>query len=170
MGAAPKNLKLLVFSGQLQLAHWLRCPLNAERVTAQTLGFHHVAIAAHDVENVAAFYRDLLGLPELARYHRDDAAKSLRAIWLGVDGSGDPTHGFFAVEAVAERAPAQPSVGYSMVALRIAPEARARLERAFAARGVAIERQTGWTFYVRDPEGNLVGLSHHPHERSAGVR
>ncbi|HXX30163.1 MAG TPA: glyoxalase, partial [Myxococcaceae bacterium] len=28
--------------------------------------------------------------------------------------------------------------------------------------GVAVEHETRWTLYVRDPEGNRVALSHHP--------
>jgi hypothetical protein len=56
-----------------------------------------------------------------------------------------------------------------MVALRIEPAARAALEAALATRGLPIERRTRWTLYVRDPEGNLVGLSHHPHDAPAAV-
>ena len=33
-----------------------------------------------------------------------------------------------------------------------------------AERGVAVVHRTRFTLYVQDPEGNRVGLSHHPHE------
>ena len=122
----------------------------------KTLGFHHVAIQAREVARVAAFYVDVLELPELARYHRDDG--SLRSIWVGVGGDD-----FLAIEHSTDRSAAGPSLGFSMVALRIAPQSRAHVTSRLNAHQVAIERESGWTVYVRDPEGNLVGLSHHPH-------
>lgn len=125
----------------------------------RSLGFHHLAVQVRDVERVAAFYREVLGLAEITRYHRDDG--SLRSVWLSVTGEPDASHGFIAVEAASEGA--RGALGFSMLALRIDPGERASVEQALVARGVAIEKQTGWTLYVRDPEGNLVGLSHHPH-------
>lgn len=120
-------------------------------------GFHHAALQVRDVERVAGFYRDVLGLPELERHRHPDGA--LRSIWLGM-GAGGEEAGFIAVEADPSGAP--PALGWSMVALRISPADKPALEAHLAARGVAIERRTGFTLYVRDPEGNLVGLSHYP--------
>lgn len=125
----------------------------------KTLGFHHVALQARDVAKVAAFYCDVLQLPELARHHHESGA--LRSIWVGVGAA--PSDGFLAIEAAASLE-ADGTLGYSMVALRIAPMARDETERMLASRSVAIERRSKWTIYVRDPEGNLVGLSHHPYE------
>jgi catechol 2,3-dioxygenase-like lactoylglutathione lyase family enzyme len=128
----------------------------------RTLGLHHVAVQARDVEKVAAFYRDVLGLAELKRFVREDGV--LRSVWVS---AGDEA--FLAVElASPELAPAG-GLGFSMVALRVTPDDRVRFEQACAARGVAVERRTGWTTYVRDPEGNLVGLSHHPHDAPVRV-
>lgn len=123
-------------------------------------GFHHVAVQARDVERVAAFYRDVLGLPEVARHHLEDGR--LRSVWLAAKAGGDAAGGFFAVELAPDERPAG-TLGYSMVALRIDPVAREAVEAELLAKGVAIEKRTGWTLYVRDPEGHLVGLSHHPH-------
>jgi len=125
-----------------------------------TLGFHHVALQARDVTRVAEFYLRVLGLPETARHLRDDG--SLRSIWVSVGGG----HGFLAIEAAASLEPAG-ALGFSMVALRIEPGDRAHLEATLAKHHVPIERESGWTVYVRDPEGNLVGLSHHPHSRAS---
>lgn len=123
-------------------------------------GFHHVAIFARDVEQVAAFYREVLGLPEVARHHFDDGR--LRSVWLSARAGGDAQAGFFAVELAAD-GQAGGTLGFSMVALRIDPGAREATEAALTRRGLPIEKRTGFTLYVRDPEGNLVGLSHHPH-------
>jgi glyoxylase I family protein len=122
-------------------------------------GFHHVALFAADVERVAAFYRDRLGLPELVRHHHPDGR--LRSVWVGASASGEAAGGFFAVEAL-DGPPGRAGAGFGMVALRIDAGARHRVRAALAAGGLAIERETAFTLYVRDPEGNLVGLSHHP--------
>jgi glyoxylase I family protein len=127
-------------------------------------GFHHVAVQARDVERVAAFYRDVLGLPELTRHHLDDGA--LRSVWLAARAGGDAASGFFAIERASGARP-DGDLGVSMVALRIDPASRGDVEAALTSRGVPVERATGWTLYVRDPEGNLVGLSHHPFPRGA---
>jgi glyoxylase I family protein len=124
------------------------------------LGFHHLALQVRDVERVTAFYRDVLGLQEVKRWTREDG--SLRSVWLAVEGS-DPLAGFLAVEHLPTGvAPPMNVLGPSMIALRLAPDARAAVIAELAHYQVAIEKQTGWTLYVRDPEGTLVGLSHHP--------
>ncbi len=131
----------------------------------RSLGFHHLALQARDVERVSAFYREVLGLCEVKRHFRDDG--TLRSVWLAVEGS-DALAGFLAVEHLPSGL-AQPggALGPSMIALRVAPGARPGLRDHLAQRGVPIERETGWTVYVRDPEGTLVGLSHHPFDAAA---
>ena len=126
----------------------------------KTLGFHHVAIQTHDVPRLAAFYCDVLGLPELTRYLRDDG--SLRSVWVGVGPAA--SDGFFALEDLPAGEAGGPA-GFSMVALRIDAADRQGLEAVLARHHVAIERESGFTVYVRDPDGNLVGLSHHPSTR-----
>jgi catechol 2,3-dioxygenase-like lactoylglutathione lyase family enzyme len=122
----------------------------------RTLGIHHVAIQVHDVEKVAAFYREVLALPERARHHRDDG--SLRSIWIEASGDGS----FLAIEEL--RPGVRGTLGHSLVALRIARGDRAAWLDRFAKAGVPIEKQSRWTIYVKDPEGNVIGLSHHPHD------
>jgi glyoxylase I family protein len=125
-------------------------------------GFHHLALQAADVERVAAFYREVLDLPELYRYLHDDG--TLRSIWLGVtQGQSEARGGFLAIEAHLPGA--QGTVGLSMVAFRISRGQREEAVAHLKASGVPIEKETGWTLYFRDPEGNLVGLSHHPDDQ-----
>jgi catechol 2,3-dioxygenase-like lactoylglutathione lyase family enzyme len=122
----------------------------------KTLGLHHVAIQVHDVEKVAAFYRDVLQLPERARHHREDG--SLRSIWIQASDDG----AFLAIEEL--RPGTRGNLGHSLVALRIAREDRPRWLERLAQLKVPIEKQSRWTVYVKDPEGNVIGLSHHPHD------
>ncbi|HET6280930.1 MAG TPA: VOC family protein [Polyangia bacterium] len=125
-------------------------------------GLHHLAIKVRDLPRVEPFYRDLLGLAVIKRWPAAEGPGE-RAIWVD---TGDGA--FLALEVVAsgttaadddERA-AQP--GLHLVALRIAATERAAWEQRLAAAGVAVYQRTAFTLYVRDPEGNRVGLSSYP--------
>lgn len=124
------------------------------------LSFHHVAIQCADLGACERFYREVLGLSVLRRWPREDGSD--RSVWLTI---GD---GFLALERAAE--PGPPSLwrdgraGLHLIALRIRPEERSRWEESFRARGIPIAHRTRWTLYVRDPEGNRVGLSHYPED------
>ena len=127
----------------------------------RTHGFHHLAIQARDVEKTTAFYRDVLGLPEQVRHLSPDG--SLRSVWLSVPGGG-----FLAIEACEGEPPGDhfrtSRAGLHLFALRIERGDRDAVERELGERGVPVVFRTAFTLYVRDPEGNRVGLSHHPHE------
>jgi catechol 2,3-dioxygenase-like lactoylglutathione lyase family enzyme len=124
------------------------------------LVFHHLAIQCADLERSERFYRDLLGLPVLRRWPGPDGRD--RSIWLS---AGDA---FLALERAGEppveAAWRSPRAGLHLLALRIAPGERAGWEAKLAAAGVEVVERTGWTLYLRDPEGNRIGLSHHPEE------
>ena len=126
-------------------------------------GFHHVAIQVRDVERCAAWYRDVLGLPEQARFHL--AQGGVRSVWMTVPG------GFLALERT-ETLPVATAFrdgrpGPHLVALRIDRSARDATVAELRGKGVTIEHETQWTVYVRDPEGNRIGLSHHPEHRGS---
>lgn len=123
----------------------------------QSLGIHHVAIHARaaGVERVAAFYRDVVGLPERARHLTPEGA--LRSVWLSLTAAADPSAGFLAVEAGEEFGPA-------MIALKIHAADRAGLVARLARGGIAIDKQSRWSVYISDPAGNHVAFSHHPHD------
>ncbi len=125
----------------------------------ESLGFHHLALQARDVPRVASFYETVLGLPKVATHRTPEGA--IRSIWLSLTASGDPRGGFLAVEqGGGDPGP----TGYSMLGLRISATARAKVRAELEAQGVKIEKESRWTMYVKDPEGNLVGLSHHPND------
>ena len=126
----------------------------------QVNGFHHAAIEARDIEKVATFFSDVLGLPEIVRHHRPDG--SLRSVWLSAHTEAQPGAPFIAVEASTHGLHA--GAGWFMVALAIRAADRERIHRTLIERGVQIEKETRWTIFVRDPEGNLVGLSHYPND------
>jgi catechol 2,3-dioxygenase-like lactoylglutathione lyase family enzyme len=126
-------------------------------------GHHHLAIQVKDLRAAERFYVEALGLPVVRRWPRE-VGPGERSVWLGV-GAGEE---FLALEACdAERAPApfrDPHGGLHLLALRIDVADRAAWEKKLEKLGVEIVHRTRWTLYLRDPEGNRIGLSHYPHE------
>ena len=105
---------------------------------------HHVAVQVADLERARAFWCGVLGLVELRR--------QAHALWLDLDGAivmletgADPARG-----------------GLHVVALAIGASERAAWREKLAAAGVAVESETAFTLYVRDPDGTRVGLSSYP--------
>lgn len=151
------------------------------------LGLSHVAIVVSDLARAEAFYVDLLGLPVVTR-HTDDAG-SPRSIWVALEGDrflaleiagGAPPRAARVDAAAAssrersrhsgkiagEGTPRLDSApGHHCLALRIGPEDRERWRARLEAASVPIVRETGFTMYVRDPDGALIGLSHYPAPR-----
>jgi catechol 2,3-dioxygenase-like lactoylglutathione lyase family enzyme len=129
----------------------------------QVHGHHHLAIQVKDLNKAERFYVDILGLKVIKRWPSEDQ-KSERSIWLSV-GAGEE---FLALEACdADRPPTpfrDPHGGLHLLALRIDVKDRENWEKKLVARGVEIVHRTRWTLYLRDPEGNRLGLSHFPHE------
>ncbi len=132
-------------------------------------GLHHVAVRCADLGACERFYREVLGLAVLRRW--PGAGGADRSVWLAV---GD---GFLALEREEPAAPgpgpaaaAPPEAwrggppGLHLVALRIDASERPTWEARLAARGVPVAHRTRFTLYVRDPEGNRIGLSHWPVE------
>ncbi|HTA21352.1 MAG TPA: VOC family protein [Polyangia bacterium] len=153
-------------------------------------GFHHLAIQVRDLAATERFYREVLGLAVLERWPALEGPSAggggaggvagpevppkaadgngERSVWLAVgDGA------FLALERVAGGATAAEDAaraarpGLHLVALRIERAAREAWVQRLAAAGVAVEARTAFTLYVRDPEGNRVGLSHWPHAAEA---
>lgn len=123
---------------------------------------HHIAVGARDVEAVASFYREVLGLAEVNRHFTGSG--ELRSIWLSlgesllmIERTARPIH---RVEGIG--------AGPFLLALRCTPDERVSLETALEQRGAAIEQRSEFTSYARDPEGNRIAISHYP-DAATGV-
>ncbi len=120
------------------------------------LALHHLAVVVADLERAERFYGGVLGLPVLRRFS-DDAGRA-RSVWLEL-GAG----AFLAVERAGggvSRTDEAP--GWHCVALGISAAERESWRVRLAAAGHPVERESRHTLYARDPDGNLVALSHHP--------
>jgi glyoxylase I family protein len=125
--------------------------------TEPPLPVHHLAVVSADLERSAKFYVGVLGLRELRRL--DDAQGQLRSIWCEL-GSG----AFLAIERAERQEPRRDDVapGFHCVALRIRPDEREPWRKRLTRANVDVFRESAYTLYVRDPEGNIIGLSHFP--------
>ena len=128
------------------------------------LAFHHVAVQCADLDRCERFYREVLGLEVLRRWPREGGGD--RSVWLSV-GDGDEG-GFLALERAEEAPASRPwrdgKPGLHLLALRIEPVERRAWEDRLEAAGVLVVHRTRWTIYFHDPEGNRIGLTHHPHD------
>lgn len=124
------------------------------------LPLHHLAVVVADLARAEAFYVDLLGLPIERRW--DDDAGAHRSTWVSLE------RGFLALERAAAAGPTRgdDAPGLHCLALGIAPNEREAWRARLGAAGHPVERESAYTLYVRDPDGNLVGLSHFPHPRA----
>lgn len=126
-------------------------------------GVHHLAVVVRDLDRAERFYGGALGLAVLRRW--EDDAGAPRSVWLALGGGA-----FLAVEKAPPGAPAAPpgiQPGWHCVALGIARADREAWRARLLAASVPVERESAYTLYVRDPEGNLVGLSHYPDPAAA---
>lgn len=103
---------------------------------------HHIAVVVTDLARAEAFYCDLLGLAVLRRWHDENGHRST---WIAI---GDA---FLALERGVEPARAH------CIALAIS-----RDEREHWRERLTIERESAYSLYFRDPDGNLIALSHYP--------
>ncbi|AKT42096.1 VOC family protein [Chondromyces crocatus] len=128
----------------------------------ERLAIHHLAVVVRDLGRAEAFYVDALGLPLLKRW--EDEAGAPRSIWVELGGGA-----FLAIERAALEGPRREDAapGFHCMALGIQPELREVWRERLKVAGFPVERESPFTLYVRDPEGNLVGLSHHPHRAGA---
>lgn len=110
---------------------------------------HHVALRSRDLGRLRAFYRDLLGLALTEE-------RPGESVWLDASGT------ILMLERSTESEPNIDPGTRELLAFAIAPGERAAFERRLAASGVLVEARTEFTFYVRDPDGRRIGLSHYP--------
>lgn len=117
----------------------------------------HVAVKTTSLEASEAFYSGLLGLPLQKRWA--DEAGAPRSVWLTLEGDA-----FLALERAHDTSPtrADDAPGLHCLALTILRDERETWREKLCSAGLPVERETPFSLYTRDPDGNLVALSHYP--------
>jgi catechol 2,3-dioxygenase-like lactoylglutathione lyase family enzyme len=116
---------------------------------------HHVALQVTDLERARSFYAGVLGFAVT----REQA----HALWLDADGSIVMLERCDGVVDAADAASwASPRQGPFVVAFAVTPTERAALRARLTAAGVAIDHESAYTLYVRDPFGARLAFSHYP--------
>lgn len=121
------------------------------------LRVHHLAVVVRDLEVSERFYCGVLGLPVVQRWQGPDGRP--RSIWVSL---GEGT--FLAIELASADSPKRTDQAPGLHCLAFAiPRAEREDHRArLTAAGFPIEHETRFTLYTRDPDGTLIGFSHHP--------
>lgn len=123
---------------------------------------HHIALKTADPVALAAWYGGVFGLPELSR-SADGAG--IRSVWLDLEGTIlmiERADAPGAVSAALAGTDVPTGVGWHGVYFVAEAGARASWLARFAAVGVSPFHRTASTLYVRDPDGNVVGVSAYP--------
>lgn len=114
------------------------------------LALHHLAFRTRELELLAHFYREVVGLPERS------GGTPGRSVWLALG------EGIVMLEAAEAGEATVPERTMELVAFRVAPEERAAVRERLARAGVPVEAETSFTIYARDPDGRRVAFSHYP--------
>jgi catechol 2,3-dioxygenase-like lactoylglutathione lyase family enzyme len=109
---------------------------------------HHLAFRTRDLPGLERFYTDVLGLTITRR-------DGERSVWLRAGGT------ILMLEAAETGEPPVPAGSKDLVAFGIEAPDVDRWRRVLAAAAVAIEAETAFTLYFRDPDGRRVALSHY---------
>lgn len=122
---------------------------------------HHVALGARDPHALSEFYSEVFELEELSRH--EDARGKLRSVWLDLGGA------ILMVERTRRSRPQVEGLdaGVFLLAFDVEPAQREAMISRLEEAGAAIESETEFTTYARDPEGNRVAISHYPEGREA---
>ncbi len=124
-------------------------------------GLHHVAIQVHDLPRAARFYEQVLRLPR--DEERRDAEGNVRAVWLVCGPSR-----IVLEQVAASEGPAATSafhtdaLGLHVVALQIDIDDRDAWRGHLKKNAVPVVHETVYSLFVRDPEGNRIGITHYP--------
>ena len=120
---------------------------------------HHIALGARDVDAVATFYIDVLGLTLCKRHLYEDG--STRSVWLWLS---DRSVLMIEHTDLSRATPEGPVIaqGPFLLAITIEESQRSAILAKITALGQSIEASTAFTSYFRDPEGNRIAVSTYP--------
>ena len=109
---------------------------------------HHLAFRTRDLERLERFYTDVLGMSVT---RRDEG----RSVWLAAGKT------LLMLERAEDGEACVAPGTKELVAFAVEAADMERWRRTLAGAGVAVEDETAFTVYFRDPDGRRVALSHY---------
>ncbi len=125
-------------------------------------GIHHLAIQCFDLPAMARFYERVLRCKVERRWPSEHPEDHLadRSVWLK---AGSSVIALERCDLQSDGLPWQnPQPGLHLLALEIPWQNRDVWIKHLHHCEVEIVFESAWTIYLRDPEGNRIGLSHFP--------
>lgn len=110
---------------------------------------HHLALRTPNLNSLVDFYEKFLGLKRT----REQPNYS---VWLSLDTA------ILMIEQATETEPSIPVKSRELIAFSVDKSEQDALRSRLTAHDIAIEEETAYTIYVRDPDGRRIGFSHFP--------
>jgi len=125
-------------------------------------GLHHIAIQCRDLPAMVRFYERALRLRVERRWPSDrpEDRGGDRSVWLRLGTGVVALERCTGASTVVDWQSDKP--GMHLLALEISWQNRGVWRDHLVYCGAEIAFESAWTLYVRDPEGNRIGLSHFP--------
>jgi glyoxylase I family protein len=117
---------------------------------------HHLAFRTTRLQALRDFYVEVLGFEERLRGVARASSTASASIWLSAGT---------AILMLEERALEEPALGrgsLELVAFRVTRAEREQLVERLERAQIALDGETAYTTYVRDPDGRRIGFSHYP--------
>ena len=115
---------------------------------------HHLAISVCNLETMTRFYNQVLGLPLLKKHFLENGTP--RSAWLSC-GS------MIVMLELNDRVPSNKNNTRShLLALTMEIKERDWWKTKLIGEGIVISKESPYSIYFNDPEGNPLALSHYP--------
>jgi catechol 2,3-dioxygenase-like lactoylglutathione lyase family enzyme len=136
--------------------------MSAESRRMRLTGLHHVTAITPDLDAIAAFYRDVLGLA-LVRQEANPDDPDARHFWFGAeDGAAGTLVSFLEYPELESTSPGTGSTHHFALAVASAAELEAWVDY-LRSRGVEctdiMDRGAFKSIYLRDPDGRIVEIA-----------
>ena len=117
---------------------------------------HHIALKVVDLKKCERFYTKILRLPVIEHHHEKNGI--LRSVWLSLGKT------ILMLERCEKKTRSRKAEarGWHILALKIPVKKRDHWKAKLKKARIKIINESSYSIYFRDPENNLLALSHYP--------